>query len=94
VFVFVDQPTKDLGSPNRSSAGTREPLHVSGRNQRHLLRVLRDYEAHHNEHRPHRSLGQAAPLKPLPAAVTDLDSIRLQQHNGVSGAINEYTLAA
>lgn len=63
-------------------------------NQRHLLRVLRDYEAHHNEHRPHRSLGQAAPLKPLPAAVTDLDSFRLRRHTGVSGEINEYTIAA
>ena len=39
-------------------------------NQRHLMRVLRDYENHHNSHRPHRSLGQAAPLKQLPAAVT------------------------
>ena len=63
-------------------------------NQRHLLRVLREYETHHNEHRPHRSLGQAAPLKPLPAAVTDLFSFRLRRHGRVSGGINEYTLAA
>jgi len=63
-------------------------------NQRHLLRALRDYEAHHNEHRPHRSLDQAAPLKPLPAAVTNLDSLRLRRHSRVSGVINEYTLAA
>jgi putative transposase len=63
-------------------------------NQQHLLRVLRDYESHHNEHRPHRSLGQAAPLKPLPTAVINLDSFRLRRHNRVSGVINEYTLAA
>jgi putative transposase len=63
-------------------------------NQQHLLRVLRDYETHHNEHRPHRSLGQAAPLKPLPAAVTDLDGFRLRRHSRVSGIINEYTPAA
>jgi putative transposase len=63
-------------------------------NQRHLLRVLRDYETHHNEHRPHRSLGQAAPLKPLPTGVTDLDSCRLRRHSRVSGVINEYMLAA
>jgi putative transposase len=63
-------------------------------NQRHLLRVLRDYETHHNAHRPHRSLGQAAPLKPLPAAVTDLDNFRLRRQSRVSGAINEYTLAS
>jgi transposase InsO family protein len=30
-------------------------------NQRHLLRVLGEYEEHHNAHRPHRALGQAAP---------------------------------
>jgi transposase InsO family protein len=35
-------------------------------NQRHLFQVLRDYEDHHNTHRPHRSLGQAAPLRALP----------------------------
>ena len=35
-------------------------------NQAHLLRILRDYEAHHNQHRSHRSLHGAAPLKPLP----------------------------
>ena len=63
-------------------------------NQRHLLRALRDYETHHNAHRPHRSLGQAAPLKPLPAAVTDLDSFRLRRRSRVSGVINEYTLAS
>ncbi len=63
-------------------------------NQRHLLSVLREYETHHNQHRPHRSLGQAAPLKALPEAVADLDSFRLRRHSRVSGVINEYTLAA
>src|SRR6266851_4352263 len=38
-------------------------------NQAHLRRILRDYETHHNQHRPHRSLHAAAPLKPLPAPV-------------------------
>jgi putative transposase len=63
-------------------------------NQRHLLRVLREYENHYNSHRPHRSLGQAAPLKLLPAAVTDLDSFRLRRRGRISGVINEYTHAA
>ncbi|GAA3470449.1 integrase core domain-containing protein [Nonomuraea roseola] len=35
-------------------------------NAGHLRRVLAIYEAHFNEHRPHRSLGQAAPLRALP----------------------------
>jgi putative transposase len=35
-------------------------------NQSHLRRILREYETHHNQHRPHRSLHGATPLKPLP----------------------------
>jgi hypothetical protein len=35
-------------------------------NQHHLRRILHQYETHHNQHRPHRSLDAAAPLKPLP----------------------------
>ena len=38
-------------------------------NQDHLRRILRQYETHHNQHRPHRSLHSAAPLKPLPQPV-------------------------
>jgi transposase InsO family protein len=63
-------------------------------NQRHLLRVLREYEAHHNEHRPHRALNQAAPLKATPAPVTDLDTFRVRRHDRTGGVIHEYTLAA
>jgi transposase InsO family protein len=36
--------------------------------QRHLLCVLREFETFYNQHRPHRSLGQAAP--PATAART------------------------
>jgi putative transposase len=35
-------------------------------NQSHLRQILREYETHHNQHRPHRFLHGAAPLKPLP----------------------------
>jgi transposase InsO family protein len=38
-------------------------------NQSHLRRVPREYETHHNQHRPHRSLDGAAPLKPLPEPI-------------------------
>ena len=31
-------------------------------NQNHLRQTLRQYETHHNQHRPHRSLHSAAPL--------------------------------
>ena len=63
-------------------------------NQRHLLKVLRQYEAHHNEHRPHRALNQAAPLKATPAPVTDLDALRVRRHDRTGGVIHEYTPAA
>jgi putative transposase len=39
-------------------------------NARHLAQVLVEYEAHFNSHRPHRSWGQAAPLRVLPASGT------------------------
>jgi putative transposase len=35
-------------------------------NQGHLRRSLRAYQIHHNQHRPHRSLDAAVPLKPYP----------------------------
>ncbi|MFL6147258.1 MAG: hypothetical protein ACJ72I_07075 [Pseudonocardiaceae bacterium] len=35
-------------------------------NRRHLETVLAEYVAHFNDHRPHRALHQAAPLRPLP----------------------------
>ena len=62
-------------------------------NQAHLLRILRDYETHHNQHRPHRSLHGAAPLKPLPEPV-DLEQYRVRRHARVGRLINEYRLVA
>ena len=35
-------------------------------NQAHLLHALRQFETHDNEHRPHRTLRQAAPLRATP----------------------------
>ena len=62
-------------------------------NQAHLRRILRDYETHHNQHRPHRSLNAAAPLKPLPEPV-NLDQHRVRKQAHVGGMINEYRLVA
>jgi len=62
-------------------------------NQAHLRQILREYETHHNRHRPHRSLDSAAPLKPLPGPV-DLEQYRVRRHARVSGMINEYQLVA
>ena len=63
-------------------------------NQRHLMTVLREYEDFYNTHRPHRTLNQAAPLRPLPDDVTDLDHIRVRRRNRVGGMIHEYRLVA
>ena len=62
-------------------------------NQAHLRQILRQYETHHNQHRPHRSLHGAAPLKPLPEPV-DLDLYRIRRQARVGGLINEYRLVA
>ncbi len=63
-------------------------------NQRHLMTVLREYEDFHNTHRPHRALKQAAPLRPLPDRVTDLDQFRVQRRDRAGGVIHEYRLLA
>jgi transposase InsO family protein len=61
--------------------------------QGHLRRMLRKYETHHNQHRPHRSLNAAAPLKPLPEPV-DLERYGVRRHARIDGMINEYRLVA
>jgi putative transposase len=60
-------------------------------NQAHLLRILRDYEAHRNQHRSPRSLYGAAPLKPLPEPV-DRARYRVRRQARAGGLINEYHL--
>jgi len=61
--------------------------------QAHLRRILREHEIHHNQHRPHRSLHGAAPLKPLPQTV-DPGQYRVRRQTRISGLINEYRLVA
>jgi putative transposase len=62
--------------------------------RRHLHYVLVAYMRHYNEHRPHRALGQRAPLsnqRPI-ADVIDLDGVRRRDLLG--GLIHEYRVAA
>jgi hypothetical protein len=59
----------------------------------HLRRILREYEARHNGHRPHTALASAAPARPLPAEVTDLQAFRTRRHDPVGGVIHEYRQA-
>jgi putative transposase len=58
-------------------------------NQRHAAAVLREFERHYNDHRPHRSLGQAAPSRPLPhRAPTEI--AKIQRHDRLGGLLHEY----
>jgi transposase InsO family protein len=61
--------------------------------RRHLKPVLTEYLDHYNSHRPHRSLGQAPPLRPTQstAAVTGL---RVVRRGRLGGLIGEYSQAA
>jgi putative transposase len=58
------------------------------------MTVLRDHEDSCNTRRPHRTLRQAAPLRPLPDAATDLDQFRIQRRDRAGGVIHEYRLVA
>jgi hypothetical protein len=51
--------------------------------------VVHAYVAHHNEHRPHRSLDQRPPLaKPPPAE--QLPPTSIGRHDRLSGLLHEY----
>jgi hypothetical protein len=58
-------------------------------NQRHAAAVLTEYAQHYNSHRPHRTLGQAAPLRPLPQPTTS-DTNTVRRHDRLGGLLHEY----
>jgi putative transposase len=62
-------------------------------NQRHAASVLRQYERHYNDHRPHRTLGQAAPQRPLPEHTTT-ELQRVLRRDRLGGLIHEYQQVA
>ena len=62
-------------------------------NQRHAAAVLHESERHYNGHRPHRTLGQAAPSRPLPRhATTEIHKI--QRRDRLGGLIHDYQQVA
>ena len=58
-------------------------------NQLHAAAVLRELERHYNGHRPHRTLGQAAPTRPL-LRRTRTELCKLRRRDRCSGLIHEY----
>jgi hypothetical protein len=61
-------------------------------NERHLHTVLAEYEIYFNEHRPHRALNQAGPLRALPEFV-DAD-IKATRRDRLGGLLHEYAQVA
>lgn len=63
--------------------------------RRHLERVLSEYVAHYNVHRPHRALGLCAPVRPRerPRALGH-GADRITRRPILAGLINEYERAA
>jgi putative transposase len=62
-------------------------------NAAHARRVLSQYEERFNTHRPHRALGQATPLRPLPCAPAD-PTVTVVRRDRLGGLLHEYTHAA
>ena len=62
-------------------------------NRRHLEHALAEYVAHFNHHRPHRTLHQTAPLRPLPPPAAQPD-LRLRRRDRLGGLIHEYAQVA
>ncbi len=64
-----------------------------GKNQRHLIHALREFEAFYNQHRPPQGIANARPLKTLPEPITGLDRIAqldIRRRDRVGGILHEY----
>ena len=61
--------------------------------RRQLESVLAGYVAHYNEHRPHRALGQAAPLTAVPPTAPT-GNVRVVRVDRLGGLIHEYAQVA
>jgi transposase InsO family protein len=59
----------------------------------HARQLLHEYETHFNTHRPHRSLGQAAPLRALPQMSAD-PTATVIRHDRIGGLVHEYAQVA
>jgi putative transposase len=91
-------PARPAFAHHACAAGRRELLdRTLIWNERHLLHALREFEAFYNEHRPHRALGQAAPLRALSVPVADPDRITnpdIRRRDRLGGILHEYQHAA
>jgi putative transposase len=58
----------------------------------HARRIVAEYEDHYNTHRPHRALGQAAPLRALPSHPVNPPG-HVKRRGRLGGLLHEYTHA-
>ncbi|MCP4085044.1 MAG: transposase, partial [Actinomycetia bacterium] len=65
-------------------------------NRRQVEGLVTDFIAHHNQHRPHRSLDQQPPQPDAPDQTTDgtKPTLRVVRNTRCDGLINEYRTAA
>ncbi len=65
-------------------------------NQTHLRHTLREYERHYNQHRTHRSLAAAAPLRarPQPCEPDRIERLAIRRRDRLGGVLHEYRHAA
>jgi len=105
--VFQAEGTRIIGTPIRAPNANGHAERWVGsvraecldwilvRGRRHLERVLSEYVAHYNAHRPHRAIGLRPPVDRedgLHAKARDQDAI--SRHPILGGLINEYRAAA
>jgi len=58
-------------------------------NQRHAAAVLHEFEHHYKSHRPHRTLDQAAPSRPLPRRAPP-EIYKIRRRDRLGGLVHEY----
>jgi transposase InsO family protein len=65
-------------------------------NETHLRHALGEYERHYNQHRTHRSLAAAAPLRvrPQPLEPDQIERLTVRRQDRLGGVIHEYRHAA
>ncbi|MFJ9713912.1 integrase core domain-containing protein [Streptomyces sp. NPDC101234] len=66
-------------------------------NRSHPLHALPEFETQYNQHRPHRTLQQAAPLRPLPEPISAPETSRhleARRRDRLGGTLRQYEHAA
>jgi hypothetical protein len=75
---------RSIGTIRRELLG-----HILIINQQNATKALHTFEQHYNDHRPQRTLGQAAPLRSLPERTrTEIKTVRRCYRLG--GLLHEY----